>query len=610
MQSGLIGKIAPRLRGVAERWSGPRSLLSAERWRQRALSLWACRPKSVPHWLSVILVWTVLGVYLVTWVKGNRAYLVDVDWQADDVRTALFPFHRYGPEHALKNDPIALEMLAYIPLFVRAVFWASVPWFGLAAACKVSQSLCLLVIVGGGLALATYRRTGLALGALFVFVFLRDSFVIERIASGLPRGYGFPVLALWSAGALAQRVSIRRVALVLGALTYPTALAMGLAAEGLLVTSGFFGHSRAYMWRTAKRLALTIVLSLVAVIPALTAGSAADGKVHTLEQAKREPAFGKRGRLYVLPFADARDEFGQHFAATFSRQGQSPFPALPAAIKPQSGAIAVALIALVMVISLVGLSPLPRVAIAFFASTSILFCLSCIFAFRLYSPERYYSYGMRAAGILLLLNVVGYAGFRLGNRWRYVVRNVVSAVTMLALWFCLGDGIVARNGITINRKWLAPLYDFVATLPVDVRIASHPSDGDDIPFFAARATLGGYETLQPWLTGSWARQKQRAEDSLVAMYATDPKQVLDYADKYGVTHVLVNTARYRNSDYIKASATFEPLTTFARDLLANIKPSDMVFNDPPKQAIIFSYKTLHLLSMDKLREVWRAKPEP
>lgn len=604
MQSGLMGKIAPALRGVAGRWSGERSLISRERWRQAGRALWACRPKSVAHWLSVLLVWAVLGAYLATWVQGNWTYLTDPNWQNDDVRTALFPFHRYGPEHALKDDPIAIEMLAYIPLLVRAVFWLSVPWFGLAASCKVSQGLCLVIILVAGLLLTTYRRTGLAVAALFVFLFLRDGYVLERIASGLPRSYGFPMLALWTAGALAQRVSVRRVAIVLAGLTYPSAMAMAVAGEGLLVTSGLFSHSRAHAWRTVKRMAITVVLAVLSVIPALTAGSAEDGKVHTLEQAAKDPAFGKRGRLYIMPFADARKEFGEHFAMTFSRQGQSPLPQLTTGTVWKSGAFAALLIALMMVIALWGLSPVPRVAIAFFAGSSILYCVACVYAFRLYSPERYYSYGMRAAGILLLVNVVGFVGYRLSNRWRYVVRNVVCAGAMLGVWLFLGDGIVERNGVTINRSWNAKLYDYVATLPLDVRIASHPSDGDDIPFFAGRAMMGGYETLQPWLTGSWARQKQRAEESLTVMYATDPKVVLDYASKHGITHFLINVDRYTSGNYIKASATFEPLTTFARNLLANVKPNDMVFAHPPEEAIIFSARRYRLLSVEKLREVW------
>src|SRR5690606_8288015 len=161
-------------------------------------------------WLSALLVWGVLGAYLAVWLQGNWTYLTDVRWHNDDVRTAIFPFHRYGPESALENDPVALEMLTYSPLAVRGLFWLTVPSFGLFAAARVGQGLCIAIIVFGGGLLAGCRRTGIAVGALFLFLFLRDGYVLERIASGLPRSYGFPAIALWLAGALANKLWIRR----------------------------------------------------------------------------------------------------------------------------------------------------------------------------------------------------------------------------------------------------------------------------------------------------------------------------------------------------------------------------------------------------------------
>lgn len=601
MQSELFSKLSLHLRRATRAEAlrfEPRAWLS-----RRARALFAARPRTVAHWLSALLVWGVLGAYLAVWLQGNWTYLTDVRWHNDDVRTAIFPFHRYGPESALENDPVALEMLTYIPLAVRGLFWLTVPWFGLFAAAKISQGLCIAIIVFGGVLLAGYRRTGIAVGALFLFLFLRDGYVLERIASGLPRSYGFPAIALWLAGALANKLWIRRAAIVLAALTYPSALAMTLGAEGLLALSTLAGRSRAHLKRSARALAITTACSVLAVLPALTAGSEADGKVHTLEQARNEPAFGKSGRLYVLPFPDAREVFSEHFAMTFWRQGTSPIPSLPAKVKPQSSAIAVALIAIVMVLTLVGVAPVPRAAIAFLAGILILYCIACIYAFRLYSPERYYSYGARAAGIAFLLSVVGFSAYRLRSHWRYVVRNVACALTMLGLWLFLGDGVVPRNGLTVYAGWNRPLLDYIASLPVDVRIGSHPSDGDDIPFFAGRATLATYETLQPWLTGSWARQKQRAEDSLTAMYATEPEQVLAYADKYGLTHLLVNAGRY-HGNMSKGAVSFEPLTSFARRLIKGKKPGDFVLADPPEEAILVSHKSYRLVSVDKLRELW------
>lgn len=570
------------------------------------LAYWEMRPRGLWHWLSVVALWSVMAVYWQHWVTGNWSYLTDTALQTDDVRTALFPFHRYGPEGALENDPIALEMLAYIPWLIKAVFWLSVPAVGLFAASKVSQLVCLGIIVFGGVLLMKYRRTGVAAGLLLIFLFLRDTYVIERIASGLPRGYGFPALALWVAGALAGRTNIRRFAIVIAALSYPSALAMALGGEGLLVARGFFQRSRRGMWVAMRRLSVTVLLAVAAVSPALMAGNEADGSVHTLAEAKKEPAFGKRGRLYILPFADSRRVFGKHFSATYSAQGTPPVSVFRNFIKGQGSAVATASIALLLVMALVGLSPAPRVAIAFFASTSIIYVAARFLAFRLYSPERYYSYGMRAAGIILLLNTVVFLGYRFKGRLRYPFRNFVAAGVILSLWFVMGDGIKARNGMVVDARRGAKLYRFVRSLPVDVRIASHPSDGDNIPYFAGRATMGSYETLQPWLKGSWARQKARAQETLRAVYSTDRAEVLSYAKKHGVTHFYLSSKRY-GRNYMRESVSFEPLTSFAKKLLVTRKPGRMVLSKPPPASIVYRGRGRVIVSIEKLEEAWNGE---
>lgn len=581
-------------------------LSAARAWPLKtAKSYWSLRPRGVFHTISALVLWAIAIAYFQTWVSGNWAFLTDTALQTDDVRTALFPFHRYGPEGALAEDPIAVEMLAYIPLLVKAVFIGSVPWVGLFAASKVSQLVCLSLIVASGLVLMKHRRTGIATGLLLVMFFLRDPFVIDRMASGLPRGYGFPALALWTAGALAGRIWVRRVAIAIAALTYPSALAMALGAEGLLAASGFFLRSRKGKWIAARRLAITIAIALGAVSPALMMGDAQDGSVHSLAEAKKEPAFGKKGRLYILPFADSRIEFGKHFSATYTKQGHTPTPRLRALFKGQGSAIATASIAFLLVLGLVGASPVPRVAIAFFAGSSIIYLASRYLAFHLYSPERYYSYGMRAAGLLLLLNVVPFVGYRLSRRFRYPVRNLIAASIMLGAWCFHGDGIKPNNGLTISKHRGARLHKFVQTLPLDVLIASHPLDAIGVPYFAARATMGSYETLQPWRKGSWARQKERAEDTLRALYSTNPKKILEYAEKYGVTHFFIYNRRYRKN-FRKKARTFEPFSSFTNRLLKDRNLDDMVFTQPPKSAIVYQGKKglSFLLEVEALRKAW------
>ena len=164
----------------------------------------------------MLVVWWVAILWLRSWYAGNEPVLSDPLLQPDDARTALFPFHRYAPGHPLENDPIANEMLEYQPYAYRLLFRFTVPSVGLLVATKWVTKLLFGMFVMAGVVLMTSRRAGLGAGLLFAALFIHDQSIQNRIHGGLPRGFGFPVCALWLAGALAGRPNVRRVAAIVG----------------------------------------------------------------------------------------------------------------------------------------------------------------------------------------------------------------------------------------------------------------------------------------------------------------------------------------------------------------------------------------------------------
>ncbi|HET9960673.1 MAG TPA: hypothetical protein VFQ61_39650, partial [Polyangiaceae bacterium] len=145
-----------------------------------------------------------LFAFLRSWLTSYSPALFDPNLQTDDARTALFPFHRYAKGHPLLHDPIANEMIQYQPHAFRLIYFIAVPLVGLLWASKVAQFVCLGIMLAGAVVLARSRRAGLGTAALFIFLFLRDGFVMDRVGGGLPRSFGFPAMALWLAGALAH----------------------------------------------------------------------------------------------------------------------------------------------------------------------------------------------------------------------------------------------------------------------------------------------------------------------------------------------------------------------------------------------------------------------
>jgi hypothetical protein len=553
---------------------------------------------------SALVVTVIFVLWFRDWYHGNVPALWDPKIQPDDARTAIFPFHRYEAGAPLSTDPIATEMLEYQPYGYRLLFRLCVPLVGVLFTTKLVQALLFGLIGYAGVVLARSARAGLGAGLLLVFFFFHDQYVQNRILGGLPRGFGFPLAALWLAGALAERVNVRRAAALLAALTYPTALAMVLAAEGLFAVRRLGFPSFHTAWRRLRHYVLLVLACGVLLAPAVFVGMSQGGPIHTLEQAKREPAF--QGRLRVLPFGDPGKEFGTVLSEVYShyREGDSPFPNFKARVDDYEHEVGVAMLALFLILPLMGWSMGLASVTRFLAANLVLYALSRFFAFRLYSPERFYSIGMRSVALGLAASALGLVGPGLPARFRSMARNLTSAAALAFIWFGIGNGVrVPAMGATIDYRKEAPLWDFIRQLPPDTRIASHIMDGDEIPLFTARATNGTAETLQPWLTLSWQRQKARAEDTLRAMYATDRDELLEFTHKYRVTHLLVNTSRYRD-DFRSRAKSFEPFTSFTNDLLSDASREDFVLASPPPDAVVFRFRQWQLLDVAKLEADW------
>jgi len=257
-----------------------------------------------------------------------------------------------------------------------------------------------------------------------------------------------------------------------------------------------------------------------------------------------------------------------------------------------------------LLLGLLRLGPNPTPALAFTCGAVILYLLSRLLAFHLYSPERYYSFGMRMALLALVVGVPARLLSMLRRRPRAIVLNFAASCLLLLVWVCTGNGQKSPSGMFVSAGRDRELHEFVRTLPKNARFASHPNDGDGIPYFGARATMGTFETLQPWFVDSWRRQKERCQATLRALYARDKGEVLAYAAEYGVTHFLINTQRYR-SNFASKSSSFQPFTNYARTLTQGHSLKELAFSDIPDEAVLFRDKQWRVVDVEKLAHAWR-----
>ncbi|MHC4964564.1 MAG: hypothetical protein ACYTGE_06625 [Planctomycetota bacterium] len=558
------------------------------------------RPRGTGHWISCAILWAALATYVAFWVHAHADYLFNPLVQQGDARI-LFPFHQHADADLFRHDPIAQELTSYLTPGVAVLYRILTPLTGLYLASKIVQLVCLAILLWAGWLLVKSRRAGLAAGVLLVFLMLHTPVVPYRIAGGLPRSFAFPLFALWSAGALSRSERVRFSAAVIAAFTYLPATALILAAEGVHgVLSARLSRWAILPW--LRRYAL-LVLACGAVGLAAAPGHDA-GPIHTLAQARDNPAFGMDGRLKILPFPEPVPAAAWAVAAAYLPVGDSVLPVLarvPEALGSTSG---LAVLTALMILVALRLTGPPRAALAFLCGSVVLYAAARLLAFRLYSPIRFTDYGLPAAGMFLGVAALGLLAGGLRPRpARATVRNVAAAGFIAAICLFNGDGLMPNAALSADGREHQGLHAFIRGLPADARIACHPLDADDVAYWGQRSATDGHEMITIWLTEDWKRQKQRTEDTLLALYATDPGALLGYCRRYEITHILISTERY-GPDFREHAGLFEPFTQLTTDHLSTTPQRNLVVLKTPAAAVIFDEPPYLLIDAQVLDAAW------
>lgn len=569
----------------------------------------AAWPTTGAQWFSAEALLLVFIIYCVVWVRGNHDFLFDPLLQNDDAYGVLIALHRYTPEQNLVDDPIANDLFVMLPPAFRYLNRLLIPTFGLYATANVIQGICYGIILAAGWLLIRSRRGGLATGLLLIYLMLHTWMVGNRIGGGLPRAFGLPAITLWISGALTGSERARYAGILLAAAMYPSALLIMLGAEAMIVVGGRWRQPIGAARGRWIRFALVMGACAAIMLPYM-AQRRELGRVPWLHEIKDDPVIGGSGRVPLLDFIDPLPEFGKQLTLPFMARGDSPFPWLARQYELMQHTGPLVIIALLLLLIPWKLAPPVPTLAALLASSTLLYYVGRVLAFRLYEPDRFIHYGVLLCPILLATSSIGLIGYRWSDRWRPVLRNVAVTLFIVGTWWVIGDGVVHRNATFVAYSHHQALYDLVRALPQDTRIALHPRDGQGISYWTGRATTDHHETYGPILFAAWPEHRARSEDTLSALYAIRRQTVREYAAKYDVSHFLLNRARY-GADY-RAVDLFRPLRDHARRLVDRVdQPGEFVLGDIPDTAIVFAQDDLILVDVARLRAAWRtAETQP
>jgi len=166
----------------------------------------------------------------------------------------------------------------------------------------------------------------------------------------------------------------------------------------------------------------------------------------------------------------------------------------------------------------------------------LLYFLARVFLLKMFVPDRYLIYTLNLCyclGLALCLDAA--ARVRPWPRW--LPAAALAVVVILAGLRLQGVGL---KDFSAYR----PLYAKLAQTPKAALIAGHPNLMDNVPTFAQRRVLAGYELAHPWSKGYWQQIRPRLEDLFTAYYAEDPRVVRDFCRKYQVSFLVVDDRHF------------------------------------------------------------------
>jgi hypothetical protein len=175
-----------------------------------------------------------------------------------------------------------------------------------------------------------------------------------------------------------------------------------------------------------------------------------------------------------------------------------------------------------------------------------LFALAHAVLFRLHLPNRYTRYALPLSAIL----VVAAHLWPAVQEWRArsTMGRRVAALAVRTWKPAVAVGLLLLAALVTNamsgawrpvQRAQVEFYEFVASLPVDARLAGNVSLAG-VPLFSRRSVLVDPEFALPYLRGYY-REVQRRQDALRAALASRSRPGLaQFCREFGVTHLVLS----------------------------------------------------------------------
>lgn len=593
-------------------------------WGARVAALVPALPLDLRPWVRPIaaLVGWCIVVYFMFDLYVDELYehldnSLDPKRFNDDVRQQIPPFYRFfGDNRAFDHDYIYgyyydAFPIGYKLLYTYAARWGIDPqrmsgWLPLVLHVATAALLMVSADRFGG------KPSAFAIGCLWL-----ASGAFHQLVGGLPRAFGFPIVALAILALTLGRPRILALAAILGAGFYPMVGALsGLTLAFWLLLLPARHRGVAASWSVRRRvgeLAVAGTLAVLVIVPSFL-NTRKYGDIVRPHDEIIYPEAGSKGRLNPIdrpPFNAFIDEATTWIRGYVIKPGEAePFVEQPRKrLSRDHGEPYRAAVAALLGLSLAGFIASLRTNAA--AVRIVLLLMAAFVAYVLakpvlplfYLPSRYPKF--TAPPLMMLFVSVGALGLLSLGRHGPLQRMLCStslAVVVLAL---LGADVDPKRGLSKDLKGQVPLLEFVAELPDDVVLAGVPGGPiENVPFYSRRGVLITRETHQPFHHGFVVETRERMNDFIDAYWAAEEAPIRALMERHHVTHLIVRPADFRGKPPKYHAPFRERITEIHRKHRGSYLMLDLL-----EPGSIFEHEGHHVVDLEKALADYEKTPD-
>lgn len=561
--------------------------------RRSALATFVSNLRSMSLWTALSCLTMI--IYSVLFWRVISDYWFNPAWTTDDALQQTYPFHRVFEPSLFQGDLITEMVSGYLPPIHYGLSYLFTWLTG--DPLMMGHWLMLLQIVSalGFLFFAVRRAAGTAPAFFAVTWLLHTRHVMQRMTSGLPRGWSPLVFSAYFYFALSGNHWGMLMTLLVGCLLHPPATFVIAIAYGLyLVIRVCFPETRKTYLKPLVRLLIVSPILLLLTLKVLHRPEKI-GSMVSYEEALEMPEFQKPlGRFPFVPLRPAFDEIKSFAFQAFITRFYSPGRFW----KRHMYEVVIALCGLLLFLTYkFRRNAVPLSLITFAVAAGSVYFASRVLAFKLYVPDRHLQ--IPFAYVWITMFTIGIARLLAPREILTPIPEMLAfpristkqglagalGLILLAALVLVGSGLGLNGAMNFNfsRTKKGHAWEWLRkNSPVDSIVAGDPTLLDSVFLFGERQGFVTTETAHPFYRTYNEEMKRRLAISLRAHFARSWSEVLALLEPEGIDYFVFDRKQFYPEN-LKQVTYFPPLDELARSL-AQYPPEAYAYKNIPLSA--------------------------